>query len=98
MTRQPRPVRECADRPRRETVHVRRLTDILRSPALDGYRNGPPPGADPHYVELDRLAVETGTCRTCGAGMDYRQFFSPSTGSHRAFAVCAGDEQHAGEV
>ena len=61
---------------------MRRLTDLLASDELDGYR--PAPAA---YEALDAPGLADAACRRCShEGLDYRGFTRP--GSYRAFAVC----------
>ncbi len=60
---------------------MRRLTDLLASDELDGYR--PAPAA---YEALDARGLADAACVRCRhEGLDYRGFTRP--GSYRAFAV-----------
>ena len=69
---------------------MRRLSDLLASDELDGYR--PAPAA---YEALDGPGLADAACDRCGHdGLTYRGFTRP--GSYRAFAVCP-DFDHADE-
>ena len=52
---------------------MRRLTDVLATGELDGYRPAPAP-----YEALDAPGLADATCDHCGhEGLDYRGFYRP---------------------
>ena len=76
---------------------MRRLTDVLATGELDGYRPAPAP-----YEALGAPGLADATCDHCGhQGLDYRGFYRPPqqqrlgphgwhcmAASYRPFAVC----------
>lgn len=57
----------------------------LKEHDLIGYSEGPPEGANPENIRIDRQVVAEQTC-DCGGSYEYRGYHAGT--SYRAFAIC----------